>query len=157
MLNNAEKRRALEKASTRHVNKAVIAKQKAINTGSDFSRKAAETHFFLSEVCLKEAFICQNQNAFESMLLFAMRYALPRQSTAPSSVQAFLTNMLPYLSVETIQKMAKDLEQAKQDSAKSGGFPYAMGDPTIDRPGWLKFQTAVQHELQKRQKGESES
>ena len=156
MLNNAEKRRALEKASTRHVKEAVIARQKALETGSAYSRKAAETHFFLSEVCLKESFICQNQNAFETMMLFAMRYALPRQSAAPSFVQAFLTSMLPYLSVETLQKMAKDLVQAKQDSAKSGGFSYAMGDPTIDRPGWLKFQTAVQHELQKRQKGESE-
>ena len=157
MLNNAEKRRALETASTRHVKKAVIAKQKALETGSAYSRKAAETHFFLSEVCLKESFICQDQNAFETMMLFAMRYALPRQSAAPSFVQAFLTSMLPYLSVETLQKMAKDLEQAKQDSAKSGGFPYAMGDPTIDRPGWLRFQTAVQHELQKRQKGDQES
>ena len=73
---------------------------------------------------------------FETILICAERYALGRMSYMPHLVIGYISPLLPSLSIRTLSVMERDI-------ASADGY----GDEKIDRPGWMKFLTAVRAEL----------
>ena len=76
---------------------------------------------------------------FETILLCAVRYAIGRQTYIPSLVIDYITPILPYLSDDTLETMAKDIA----DEDYLGG----LGDKMIDRPYWIDFLQMIELEM----------
>ena len=76
---------------------------------------------------------------FETILLCAVRYAIGRQTYIPSLVIDYITPILPYLSDDTLETMAKDIA----DEDYLGG----LGDKMIDKPYWLDFLRKIRFEI----------
>ena len=76
---------------------------------------------------------------FETILLCAVRYAIGRKSYMPSMVIDYITPLLPFLSDDTLETMAKDIA----DEDYLGG----LGDKMIDRPYWIKFLRKIRLEI----------
>lgn len=66
----------------------------------------------------------------ESIALYALRYALGRQTYAPGDVQAAIRTLLPIRHAGTREAMVREIEEA-------AGRPGGLGDPRMDQPGWL--------------------
>ena len=76
---------------------------------------------------------------FETILLCAVRYAIGRQTYMPSMVIDYITPLLPYLSDNTLETMAKDIA----DEDYLGG----LGDEMIDKPYWEQFLRKIRLEI----------
>lgn len=73
---------------------------------------------------------------FGCVLNCAVRYCLGRETYMPVVVQNQIRPLLPYLSDKTLFVMKRDIEEAK---ARMDSSCRALGDPSIDAPGWLEF------------------
>lgn len=79
----------------------------------------------------------------EGMIInFAVRYAIGRQSYAPSAVIQYVIPRLPLLSDRTLVVLYKDM----LDNMKIG----SLGDPKIDAPQCLKFFESIKAEMNNR-------
>ena len=79
---------------------------------------------------------------FGFILNCAVRYAIGRQSYAPSAVIDFVTPLLPCLSERTLYVFDQDITDQKY----MGGY----GDKRIDKPLWMKFHLDVITEMGRR-------
>lgn len=77
-----------------------------------------------------------SSDRFGCVLNCAVRYALGRETYMPVVVQNQIRPLLPYLSDKTLFVMKRDIEEAK---ARMDSSCRALGDPSIDAPGWLEF------------------
>lgn len=72
------------------------------------------------------------------MLMFALRYALGRKSTAPQIVVENITANIDNISSDEIQAYIKEIDECKD---------YIM---EIDKRTWLDFKSYLMKELNKR-------
>jgi hypothetical protein len=72
---------------------------------------------------------------------FALRYALPRQSTASSVVSDFLRENLTRIRPQTLRQMMDEINEAISDGL--------AGDSCIDVKIWIKLADDIQRELSK--------
>lgn len=79
---------------------------------------------------------------FGTLCICAVRYCFGRQTYMPGMVQDIVLSHLEELSDRDIRVLLED-----------GEFQWRMdlyGDPTIDKPGWLKFWKKVREEALRR-------
>ena len=79
---------------------------------------------------------------FRILCLCAVRYCFGRQTYMPGMVQDIVLSHLKDLSDVDIQVLLQD-----------GDFQWRMdlyGDPTIDKPGWLRFWKSIKAEAERR-------
>lgn len=69
---------------------------------------------------------------FGTICTCAVRYSLGRQTYMPTLVQSFILPLLPKMSEKTLAVMERDIRQAR-----------SYGDPSIDRPTWMKFLSEI--------------
>lgn len=67
-------------------------------------------------------------NDMKLLLVYATRYAIGRQSTAPADVQAIVRQHVAALPRHARISLAKEIRDAP-----------SLGHPTIDAPGWREF------------------
>lgn len=72
---------------------------------------------------------------FGHVVAFALRYALGRQSTAPSIVQEFIRDNLDVLSPEEISLLILDIDECRDFGSD------------VDKAMWLRFRETLQHKL----------
>lgn len=78
---------------------------------------------------------------FGTMVNCAVRYALGRRTTVPSTVRRFIYPLLPYLNDRTLYTLEMDLRDTK-----------SYGSATVDLPGWLQLLADTQRVIRKREK-----
>jgi hypothetical protein len=79
---------------------------------------------------------------FGTLCICAIRYCFGRQTYMPGMVQDIVLSHLEELSDRDIRVLLEDGEfQCRMD---------LYGDPTIDKPGWLKFLEKVREEAKRR-------
>ncbi len=66
-----------------------------------------------------------------TIIMFAFRYALGRQSCAPSFVQDYIKDHVDCFTDYDLLQMANEILEQKRW--------HRLGDPTIDEPMWLEF------------------
>ena len=79
---------------------------------------------------------------FGTLCICAVRYCFGRQTYMPGMVQDIVLSHLEELSDRDIRVLLED-----------GEFQWRMdlyGDPTIDKPGWLRFWERVKAEAERR-------
>lgn len=79
---------------------------------------------------------------FSTIMCFAFRYALGRQSTAPSFVQEYIKNHLQYFAVWELEQLIEEVDSQARF--------HTLGDPTIDEPMWRRFQRDLALEISRR-------
>lgn len=83
-----------------------------------------------------------SQENFGMLAICAIRYCHGRQSYMPSLVQDILRPVLDKLSDRDLKVMIEDCEfQRKLD---------LYGDPSIDKPDWIKWKDALLKEQKRR-------
>lgn len=83
-----------------------------------------------------------DQDHFGFILNCAVRYAIGRQSYAPSIVVDFVQSLLPYINDKTLYVLDQDITSQKY----TGGY----GDKVIDEPLWMRLHKNVIAEETKR-------
>lgn len=76
---------------------------------------------------------------FGLVVTSAVRYALGRKTYIVGAVIDQIEPMLPYLSLNTLRCLERDIRRAKN-----------LGDKEIDKPEWLGFLSDVQKTLRER-------
>jgi len=78
------------------------------------------------------------------IVLFAMRYAMGRQSAGVGIVRDYIARHLDGLTENEREAMATEIDTAERlmlDRIDEGGvmvtMPTAIGSPIVDAPGWL--------------------
>ena len=66
----------------------------------------------------------------------------------PVVIQNQIRPLLPYLSDKTLLVMERDITEAKERLATC---PNALGDPSIDAPGWLEFLDNIKKAREKKE------
>ena len=77
---------------------------------------------------------------FETILIYAVRYAIGRRTYIPSLVIDYITPLLPYLSEDVLKLIADEI---------IGHYTYegALGDEKIDAPYWIDFLQKIRLEM----------
>ena len=77
---------------------------------------------------------------FETILLFAVRYAIGRRTYIPSRAIDYITPLLPYLSEDVLKLIANEI---------TGRYTYegALGGEKIDKPYWIEFLRKIRLEI----------
>lgn len=73
---------------------------------------------------------------FGLVVISAVRYALGRSTYIVSAVIDQIKPMLPYLSLDTLRCLKRDIRRSNN-----------LGDEKIDKPEWLGFLSDVQNTL----------
>lgn len=85
---------------------------------------------------------------FGTLCICALRYAMGRETYMPSLVRDIIRPYLPKLTNHDIGILKNDCEmQAKYEN---------YGSETIDKPGWVRWQTEVENEWRKRKDQEQQ-
>lgn len=84
----------------------------------------------------------QYHTDFTTVVCFAFRYSLGRQSTAPGFMQDFIRDHIDEFDTWELAQWADEIDEA----ARWQG----LGDPTIDEPMWRQFQEQLRLEVFKR-------
>lgn len=82
----------------------------------------------------------------ELCIVCAERYACGRMTYMPDIVQRVIRQLLPDLSAKTLKIMHNDLTAPGSDQE------YFFGDPTVDKPGWIKLLAEIDKEINEREK-----
>lgn len=77
-------------------------------------------------------------------LVCALRYCQGRRTYMPSAIIDFTIPLLNKLEDTTLSTMLRDCDE----QARYGNY----GDDIIDKPKWLSFKDAVEHEIARRKK-----
>ena len=83
-----------------------------------------------------------SQEDFGTLCICAIRYCRGRQTYMPSLVQRIVREHLSELSDKDIQVMLDDCRFQKQMDL--------YGDPTIDKPNWLRWKEDLEKEYARR-------
>ena len=75
----------------------------------------------------------------EFILVSAVRYAIGRETYAPSIVQDWIMAHPELLSANGIEVMIRDISDKDRIYVYDGREYDGLGSTTIDRPGWLHF------------------
>lgn len=93
----------------------------------------------------------------ETILICAERYACGRESYMPSLVISYITPLLPKLSNRTLHVLNEDMQRTDEEDKRWQGYEVvkgmrhgSWGDDAIDKPGWMRFWTAVKAEIERR-------
>lgn len=86
-------------------------------------------------------FAMQNRD-FSTVMFFAFRYSLGRQSTAPSFMQDYIKSHISYFTVRDLEQMIDEIDAEARW--------HNLGDPTIDEPMWRQFQDDLRLEISRR-------
>ena len=81
-------------------------------------------------------------NDERTVICFAFRYSLGRQSTAPSFMQDYIKNHIDCFFPSDLSQMADEIDEQKRW--------HTLGDPKIDEPMWLEFRDFLKREAHKR-------
>ena len=82
------------------------------------------------------------QEDFGTLCICAIRYCQGRQSYMPDLVRAIIRPHLEELSDKTLYVMIQDCNFQKQMDL--------YGDPTIDKPDWIKWEQELLQEQKRR-------
>lgn len=83
-----------------------------------------------------------NQEDFGTLCICAIRYCQGRESYMPDLVRDIISPHLEELSDKTIYVMIQDCDFQKR--------MHLYGDPTIDKPGWIKWEQELLKEKARR-------
>lgn len=72
------------------------------------------------------------------IMMFAFRYALGRRTFAPAIVQEYIREHIDEFSATDRLQMAREIESEE--------YTNTLGDPNIDKPGWLAFMAWLREE-----------
>lgn len=81
-------------------------------------------------------------NGLSTLAVCALRYAMGRQSTAPSTVRGIVRPYLDRLTDGSVDAMLRDCMEQR----RLGDY----GDDVIDRPGWELWEQEVRDERERR-------
>ena len=90
---------------------------------------------------------------FEEMLIGAERYACGRRTYIVGDTIAYITPLLPYLSIHCLTVMQNDMKEVF-DMAERSGSRELLGD-ACDYSEWVKFRDSVNAEIKRRAENES--
>ena len=93
-----------------------------------------------------------SRDDFEVLVICATRYALGRQTYMPSMVQEIVQSHISELTLPTLHILTEDIEFAEHMALN--GAPYALGDKSIDAPGWLALKDRMKEEENRRKEAE---
>lgn len=79
---------------------------------------------------------------FSTVVCFAFRYSLGRQSTAPSFMQDYILENLDCFETYELEQWADEIDSEAQF--------HNLGDPNIDEPMWRQFQADLRLEVSRR-------
>ena len=92
------------------------------------------------EVVMRESY--KYHHDFSTVVCFAFRYSLGRQSTAPSFMQDYIRENIDCFETYELEQWADEID--------SEARWHNLGDPNIDEPMWRQFQADLVLEISRR-------